>query len=71
MQLIVSVSLLPGPFHPTTHGCLARFNYVNEFPADAAKYGIQTLSPKFFGGPPDFVVSGPNVGLNTGYVVWH
>jgi len=66
MQLIVSVF---DPFHLATHHCLARFNYVNGFPADAAKYGIQTLSPKFFGGPPDFVVSGPNVGLNTGPIV--
>lgn len=29
---------------------------------DSARFGIQTLSPVFFGGPPDFVVSGPNVG---------
>ena len=40
----------------------ARFNYINAFPADAARYGIQTLSPQFFGGAPDFVVAGPNVG---------
>ncbi|KAJ7613530.1 sure-like protein [Roridomyces roridus] len=37
-------------------------NYVNGFPADAAKYGIQTLAPQFFGTAPDLVVSGPNVG---------
>lgn len=32
--------------------------------ADQAKvsYGISTLSPKFFGGPPDLAVLGPNVG---------
>ena len=29
---------------------------------DAVRFGIQTLSPQFFGGPPEFVVSGPNVG---------
>ena len=30
---------------------------------DAAKYGIDTLAPKFFDGAlPDLVVSGPNVG---------
>lgn len=40
----------------------ARLNYVNSFPVDAVRFGIQTLSPKFFGGAPDFVVSGPNVG---------
>ncbi|EPQ55705.1 sure-like protein, partial [Gloeophyllum trabeum ATCC 11539] len=44
-------------------------NYVNAYPADSAKYGIQTLGPKFFGGKPDFVVSGPNVGNNLGNTV--
>ena len=30
---------------------------------DAARYGIQTLAPKFFwGAKPEFVVSGPNIG---------
>ncbi|KAI0772487.1 sure-like protein [Trametes elegans] len=47
-----------------------RLNYVNGYPVDAARYGIQTLAPKFFnGGKPDFVVSGPNVGANLGLVV--
>lgn len=41
-------------------------NYVNGFPVDAVKFGIQTLAPKLFGGPPDLIVSGPNVGGNTG-----
>ncbi|EIW56696.1 sure-like protein [Trametes versicolor FP-101664 SS1] len=46
-----------------------RLNYVNGYPVDAARYGIQTLAPKFFnGGAPDFVVSGPNVGSNLGLV---
>ncbi|KAF9266612.1 sure-like protein [Marasmius fiardii PR-910] len=39
-------------------------NYVNSFPVDAVRFGIQTLSPKFFGGRPDLVVSGPNTGNN-------
>jgi 5'-nucleotidase len=43
-----------------------RLNYVNSFPVDAVRYGIQTLSPRFFRGAPDFVVSGPNVGNNLG-----
>ncbi|KAL0952767.1 hypothetical protein HGRIS_006995 [Hohenbuehelia grisea] len=46
-----------------------RLNYVNAFPADSAKFGIQTLSPKIFGSPPDFVVSGPNIGSNLGSTV--
>jgi len=46
-----------------------RLNYVNAYPVDAARYGIQTLSPKFFGAKPDFVVSGPNIGNNLGTVV--
>ncbi|KAI0632836.1 sure-like protein [Trametes polyzona] len=43
-----------------------RLNYVNAFPVDAVRFGIQTLAPQFFGSPPDFVVSGPNVGNNLG-----
>lgn len=39
-----------------------RFNYVNSYPVTAMKYGIQTLSPKFFGGAPDIAVAGYNVG---------
>ncbi|KAI0632825.1 sure-like protein [Trametes polyzona] len=47
-----------------------RLNYVNGYPVDAARYGIQTLAPKYFdGAKPDFVVSGPNVGTNLGLVV--
>ncbi|KAI0085586.1 acid phosphatase [Irpex rosettiformis] len=43
-----------------------RLNYVNAFPVDAVKFGIQTLSPMFFDSAPDFVVSGPNIGFNLG-----
>lgn len=43
MQLIMSVSLLPGPFHLTTHRRVAWFNFLNEFPVEAAKYGIQRV----------------------------
>ncbi|KAI0370897.1 sure-like protein [Pilatotrama ljubarskyi] len=43
-------------------------NYVNSFPVDAVRFGIQTLAPQFFGSAPDFVVSGPNVGNNLGTV---
>jgi len=43
-----------------------RFNYVNSYPVTAMKYGVQTLAGKIFGGPPDLVVSGFNVGGNTG-----
>ena len=39
-----------------------RWNYVNSYPVTSMKYGVQTLAPKFFGGPPDLVVSGFNVG---------
>ncbi|KAI0351658.1 sure-like protein [Trametes cingulata] len=47
-----------------------RLNYVNGYPVDAARYGIQTLAPAYYGGArPDFVVSGPNVGTNLGLVV--
>ncbi|KAH8101318.1 sure-like protein [Cristinia sonorae] len=43
-----------------------RLNFVNSFPVDAARFGIQTLAPEIFGSKPDFVVSGPNVGTNLG-----
>ena len=33
------------------------------------RYGIETLSPKFFGDAPDIAVTGPNVGSNLGVVV--
>ncbi|OSD03723.1 sure-like protein [Trametes coccinea BRFM310] len=47
-----------------------RLNYVNGYPVDAARYGIQTLSKQYFASEqPDFVVSGPNVGANLGLVV--
>ncbi|EKD18285.1 5'/3'-nucleotidase SurE family protein [Drepanopeziza brunnea f. sp. 'multigermtubi' MB_m1] len=39
-------------------------NYVNSFPVTAVSYGILTLAPKFFGGPPDLAILGPNVGSN-------
>lgn len=55
--------------HQLMKACSARFDYVNAYPADSARYGIQTLSPQFFGGPPDLVVAGPNVGLNAGATV--
>ncbi|KAF9054081.1 survival protein sure-like phosphatase/nucleotidase [Panaeolus papilionaceus] len=48
----------------------ARLNYVNAFPVDAVKFGIQTLSPQFFGAgvKPDLVVSGSNIGNNLGSI---
>ncbi|KAG6824984.1 hypothetical protein H0H92_005241 [Tricholoma furcatifolium] len=47
----------------------AHLNYVNSFPVDAIRYGIQTLSPKLFGSKPDFVFSGNNIGNNLGPVI--
>ncbi|KAH9837794.1 sure-like protein [Rhodofomes roseus] len=47
-------------------------NYVNAYPVDAVRYGIQTLSPELFdGAEPDFIVSGPNIGTNTGKATQH
>ncbi|KAF9463376.1 survival protein sure-like phosphatase/nucleotidase [Collybia nuda] len=40
-------------------------NYVNSFPVDAVRFGIQTLAPRLLGSKPDFVVSGSNVGSKT------
>lgn len=47
-----------------------RLNYVNSFPVTSMAYGISTLSPKWFQGPPDLAVSGPNVGGLRPYQVW-
>ncbi|KAF8182871.1 survival protein sure-like phosphatase/nucleotidase [Pholiota molesta] len=44
-------------------------NYVNGFPVDAVRYGIQTLAPKYFGTKPDLVISGSNIGNNLGSTV--
>ncbi|PFH50363.1 hypothetical protein AMATHDRAFT_4015 [Amanita thiersii Skay4041] len=43
-----------------------RLNYVNSFPVDAVRFGIQTLAPKIFHSPPDFIISGSNVGNSLG-----
>ncbi|MCJ1234146.1 hypothetical protein MMC14_002104 [Varicellaria rhodocarpa] len=46
---------------------MPRFNYVNSYPVTAMRYGIQTLSPTFFGAAtPDIAVAGFNVGANLG-----
>ncbi|KAF5361472.1 hypothetical protein D9758_006246 [Tetrapyrgos nigripes] len=44
-------------------------NYVNAFPADAARFGIQNFAPQLLGGVPDILVAGPNVGNNLGNTV--
>ncbi|KAI4249548.1 MAG: hypothetical protein LQ352_005594 [Teloschistes flavicans] len=41
-----------------------RLNYVNSYPVTSMRYGIQTLSPKFFGGNPDLAVAA-NLGSTT------
>ncbi|KAM0720888.1 hypothetical protein Q7P37_003173 [Cladosporium fusiforme] len=46
-----------------------RLNYVNSYPVTSMRYGIQTLSPRFFDGEPDIAVTGPNVGSNLGLAV--
>lgn len=39
-----------------------RLNWVNSQSPMAVRYGLDELCPKFFGGPPDIVISGINVG---------
>ncbi|RDB15111.1 Acid phosphatase [Hypsizygus marmoreus] len=41
-------------------------NYVNAFPVDAVRVGIQILAPRLLGGRPDLIFSGSNVGNNLG-----
>ncbi|KAG8736243.1 hypothetical protein FRC12_017718 [Ceratobasidium sp. 428] len=57
---------LTGTSWKLTECILARLNYVNSYPVTAIKYGTATLAPKFFGGAPDIVVTGPNLGNNLG-----
>ncbi|KAA1132595.1 hypothetical protein PGTUg99_011408 [Puccinia graminis f. sp. tritici] len=40
--------------------------YVNAFPLDGIRFGLDTLTARFYGGMPDLIVTGPNVGKNTG-----
>ncbi|CAI7593180.1 unnamed protein product [Penicillium pancosmium] len=47
-----------------------RLNYVNSYPATSMKYGINSIGPQFFDGPPDLAVAGPNVGSNIGLAVY-
>ncbi|KAG6832584.1 hypothetical protein H0H87_001240 [Tephrocybe sp. NHM501043] len=44
-------------------------NYVNAFPVDSVRHGIQTLSPKLMGSKPDLVFAGNNIGNNIGWIV--
>ncbi|TKX24131.1 acid phosphatase-like protein 1 [Elsinoe australis] len=44
-----------------------RFNYVNSFPVDAVRNGIN-IAPRILGARADLVVAGPNVGSNLGLV---
>ncbi|KAG6837747.1 hypothetical protein H0H93_001673 [Arthromyces matolae] len=44
-------------------------NYVNSFPVDSVRYGIQTAAPKLLGSKPDLVFSGINIGNNFGIYV--
>ncbi|KAI9068855.1 sure-like protein [Trametes sanguinea] len=43
-----------------------RLNFVNSYPVDAVKYGIQTVSPQYLNSTPDFVVSGVDSGNAVG-----
>lgn len=45
--------------------------YVAGAVTSAVCYGIDVLAPRFFGGAPDLVLSGPNEGQNTGLLTAH
>ncbi|KNZ45493.1 hypothetical protein VP01_806g2 [Puccinia sorghi] len=40
--------------------------YVNGFPVDGIRFGLDTLAPQIFHGKPELIITGPNVGKNTG-----
>jgi len=56
----------PLPLSPSSLLLNQSPQYVNSYPVTSVKYGISTLSPKFFSAKPDIVVTGPNVGSNLG-----
>ncbi|KAF9449013.1 survival protein sure-like phosphatase/nucleotidase [Macrolepiota fuliginosa MF-IS2] len=47
----------------------SNIHYVNAFPVDATRFGIQNFSQALWGSAPDFTVAGTNVGNNLGSVV--
>jgi 5'-nucleotidase len=47
----------------------AQLWYVNAYPADGITYGINTLANTYLGGAPALVLTGPNVGTNTGATI--
>ncbi|KNF02711.1 hypothetical protein PSTG_03997 [Puccinia striiformis f. sp. tritici PST-78] len=40
--------------------------YVNAFPIDGIRYGLDALTPQMYKGNPDLIITGPNVGKNIG-----
>lgn len=55
----------PGSPPVGANASMPRFNYVNSFPVTSMRYGIQTLAPQFFGGPPGLALAGFNVGCKS------
>lgn len=43
-----------------------RIWYVNAFPVDGIRFGLDTLAPRLYNRKPDLILTGPNVGKNTG-----
>ena len=43
-----------------------RLHYVNSYPVTSVKHGINTVAQVIFGGNPELVISGPNIGKNVG-----
>ncbi|KAI5122402.1 hypothetical protein M0805_002953 [Coniferiporia weirii] len=56
------------PFSPATGSDPndSHLNYVNSFPVNAVRTGLETAVSFFYGTGPDLIVSGPNVGNNLG-----
>lgn len=55
----------PGIGHDASN---PRLNWVNGFPVDSVKIGVETIAQPFFT-KPDIVISGPNTGANTEFSV--
>lgn len=59
----------PGAGPMTRAGLGKDFFYVDGTPVMAMLYGIDVVANERWGGPPDLVLSGPNIGQNSGNIV--
>lgn len=60
-EIYIKFLVVANSFHPSDH-----IWYINSTPASSIEYGLDHLATKYFGGPPDLVLTGVNQGRNVG-----